>query len=121
MQPIKILKQGDLVKMNISELAGYEQKKVRYSIVVSSGFIDPSHQQFAVIVPISSEKYGYPFEVEVPSGIVMVNREELTGVALTDQFGSLDLNALSAQIVGQVDIQSEFFNTIILNVRSTLY
>ena len=111
-----MLEQGDIVEMNLSE-----QVKIRYSIVVSSGFIDPSHQRFAVIVPISSEKYGYPFEVVVPSGIVMVNREELTGVAHTDQFGSLDLNALSARIVGHVDIQSEFFNMIILNVRSTLY
>ena len=110
--------------MQLHPQAGHEQTGYRPAIVLSDGLIDPVNSSFAMIVPVTNSMRGYPFEVPVPSGIAIsgtyVSATHLTGVVLTDQAKSLDLNARNAAVIGQIDPRSTFFQTIITNVRSIL-
>jgi mRNA interferase MazF len=118
------VQRGSVVWMRLSPQAGHEQLGWRPAIVLSDGLIDPHNSSFAFIVPVTNQPKVYPFEVPVPSGIAtagtFVTQAELTGVALTDQGKSLDLNARNAEVVGQVDVTSPFFLQIVTNVRSIL-
>lgn len=115
---------GSIIWINFRPQAGHEQAGYRPAIVLSDGLIDPHNSSFAVIAPITNQSKQYPFEVPVPPGISIsgtkVTQSELTGVVLTDQVKSLDLNARNAEVIGQVDPDSKFFLAVIINVRSIL-
>jgi mRNA interferase MazF len=115
---------GSIVWMRMHPQAGHEQTGYRPAIVLSDGIIDPANSFFAMIVPVTNTVRGYPFEVPVPPGIAIsgtyVTDPYLTGVVLTDQAKSLDLDARNAEVIGQVNITSPFFQEIITNVRSIL-
>lgn len=115
---------GSIVWMRLHPQAGHEQSGYRPAIVLSDGIIDPVNSSFAFVVPVTNQSKDYPFEVAVPSGIVIsgsrTTQSELTGVVLTDQGKSLDLNARDAEVVGRIDPTSSFFMHVITNVRSIL-
>jgi len=52
----------------------------------------------AVCCPVTSETKGYPFEVEIPSGL------RLSGVALADQIKSLDWRVRRAQFICRLPV-----------------
>src|SRR5690606_6960798 len=103
---------------------GHEQNGWRAAIVLSDGLIDPENSKFAMIVPVTTQKKDYPFEVLIPRGIdtthPRVPFHELSGVVLTDQAKSLDLNARNTVVIGEVDPASSFYQKMITNVRSIL-
>lgn len=118
------IQRGSIVWMRMHPQAGHEQSGYRPAIVLSDGIIDPVNASFAFVVPITSQTKGYPFEVAIPGGILVsgirLTQSELTGVVLTDQGKSLDLNARDAEVVGRIDPASSFFMRVITNVRSIL-
>lgn len=118
------VQRGSIVWMRLHPQAVHEQSGYRPAIVLSDGIIDPVNSSFAFVVPVTNQSKGYPFEVAVPSGIAIsgsrTTQSELTGVVLTDQGKSLDLNARDAEVVGQIDPASTFFMHVITNVRSIL-
>jgi len=118
------VQRGSIVWMRLHPQAGHEQSGYRPAIVLSDGIIDPVNSSFAFVVPVTNQSKGYPFEVAVPSGIATAGskttQSELTGVVLTDQGKSLDLNARDAEVVGRIDPASSFFMQVITNVRSIL-
>ena len=85
---------GDLVYVNFNPQAGHEQAGKRPGIVLSPKRFNQL-TGFAVLCPITRQQKGYPFEVELPSGLAV------EGVILTDQVKSLDLRARQLQIVGR--------------------
>jgi mRNA interferase MazF len=118
------VQRGSVVWMRLHPQAAHEQAGYRPAIVLSDGIIDPVNSSFAFVVPVTNQAKGYPFEVPVPSGISIfgqrTTQSELTGVVLTDQGKSLDLNARDVEVVGQVDLDSTFYLHVITNVRSIL-
>jgi mRNA interferase MazF len=116
------VERGSVIWLNMHPTKGHEQKGWRPALVLSDGLIDPNNSNFAVVVPITSQEKGYPFEVPVPSGINTTNPRvpfnELTGVVLTDQVKSLDLSARDTVVIGRVDPDSELYQSVITNVRS---
>lgn len=85
---------GDLVWLSFDPQAGREQAGRRPAIVVSPAAYN-AKVGLALCCPITSQKKGYPFEVELPSGL------SIAGVVLSDQLKSLDWRARQAEIAGR--------------------
>lgn len=85
---------GDLVYVNFNPQSGHEQTGRRPGIVLSPKAFNQS-TGFAVLCPITRQKKGYPFEVELPAG------SAVEGVILADQVKSLDWRSRRLQIVGR--------------------
>jgi len=92
---------GDLVRINFNPQAGHEQAGKRLGIVLSpKAFNDATG--FALICPITKQKKGYPFEVELPAaGVLVSNGDPVTGVILVDQVKSLDWKARKVRVLEQ--------------------
>jgi mRNA interferase MazF len=86
-------KRGDLVYIHFDPQSGHEQAETRPGIVLSPEEFNAA-TGFAVVCPITRQKKGYPFEVELPDGL------SVNGVILTDQVKSLDWRARRFQILG---------------------
>lgn len=86
---------GDLVYMNFNPQAGHEQAGRRPAIVLSPKSFNVA-TGFATVCPITNTTRDWPYEVELPEGLVF------KGVILTDQQKNLDWNARSLSVEGQV-------------------
>jgi mRNA interferase MazF len=83
---------GDLAYLNFNPQSGHEQAGRRPAIVLSPQAFNQA-TGFAVVSPITNQKKNYPFEVELPVGLL------ITGVVLADQVKSLDWLARNIDIV----------------------
>ena len=81
---------GDVVDINFDPQEGREQSGRRPALVLSpasyNGLVG-----LAIFCPLTRQKKGYIFEVEVPAG------EAVTGVILADQVKSLDWRKRNAK------------------------
>ncbi len=82
---------GDLVFVDFNPQAGHEQAGQRPGIVLSPKAFNEA-TGFATVCPITTQKKGYPFEVELPEGL------NISGVILTDQQKNLDWRARNFRI-----------------------
>ncbi|MBI3960358.1 MAG: endoribonuclease MazF [Chloroflexi bacterium] len=80
---------GDTVWIRFNPQAGHEQAGHRPALVLSPAAYN-GRVGLAILCPITTQVKGYPFEVEIPSGL------PATGVVLADQVKSLDWQARSA-------------------------
>ena len=62
-------KRGDLVHMNLSPSAGHEMADRHYALVVSATSYNRK-ARMAVVCAITSRVKGWPFEVELPVGLL---------------------------------------------------
>ena len=62
-------KRGDLVHMNFSPSAGHEMADRHYALVVSATSYNRK-ARMAVVCAITSRVKGWPFEVELPGGLL---------------------------------------------------
>ena len=85
---------GDIVWVNFNPTRGHEQKGKRPALVLSSKFYNTS-SGLAVVVPITAQIKGYPFEVSIEAGSVQ-------GVVLADQLRSVDWHIRRMTLVGRV-------------------
>lgn len=86
---------GDLLWLTFNPQAGREQAGRRPALVVSPAVYN-GRVGLALLCPITSQKKGYPFEVEIPQG------HAIAGVVLADQLKSLDWRVRKAEVVGRV-------------------
>ncbi|MFM9279862.1 type II toxin-antitoxin system PemK/MazF family toxin [Paenibacillus jiagnxiensis] len=118
------VKRGSVIWLNLYPHTGHEQTGWCPAIVLSDGFIDPSLSKMALIVPVTNQQKGNTFEVPVPSGIsttgAQITFSELSGVVLTDHVKSVDLSARNAEVIGEIDPKSEFYQTVVDYVRAIL-
>lgn len=84
---------GDAVWITLDPQAGHEQAGRRPAIVLS-GETYNRRTGLAICCPITSQLKGYPFEVELPSGL------PIHGAVLADQVKSLDWRARKATKIG---------------------
>jgi len=88
---------GDVVWITLNPQAGHEQAGRRPAVVLSPAVYN-SKVGLAVLCPITRRVKGYPFEVEIPSGLAV------GGVILADQVKSLDWRARTAELAGRLPI-----------------
>jgi mRNA interferase MazF len=86
---------GDLIWLDFDPQAGHEQSGRRPAVVLSPAAYN-GRTGLALCCPITSQRKGYPFEEELPSG------SSIGGVALTDQVRSLDWRARNASLAGRL-------------------
>lgn len=123
------VERGSIVWCNLHPTKGHEQNGYRASIVISDGFIDPSLNQMALTIPVTTQVKGHSFEIPVPSGIktsdsvllpLHLHFAELEGVVLINNVRSIDLDTRNAVVIGKVDPKSEFFEEIVDNVMGIM-
>lgn len=85
-------KRGDAVWLAFDPQAGHEQAGRRPAVVLSPEAYN-GKVGLAVFCPITSQKKGYPFEVNIPDGL------KVSGVVLADQVKSLDWRARDATLI----------------------
>jgi len=94
---------GHLVKVSFDPQAGDEQAGWRPALVLSPAAYN-QRSGLAVMVPVTSYRKGYPFEVELPKGL------KVTAAVLADHVKSLDWrvrkaryqDAVPARVLSQV-------------------
>jgi len=86
---------GDVVWLSFDPQAGHERAGRRPALILSPSMYNRS-SGLAIVVPITSHIKGYPFEVEIPSGM------RVSGVILTDHLKSVDWRARRAARIGQL-------------------
>jgi len=85
-------RRGDVVWLTFTPQAGHEQAGRRPAVVLSP-FSYNAKVGLALLCPITSAIKGYPFEVNLPSGL------PVSGVILADQVKSLDWQARAAEFI----------------------
>lgn len=86
---------GHVVWLTLDPQQGHEQAGRRPCLVLSkSSYNRVSH--LAVIVPLTNQVKGYPFELPVPDGL------DVTGVALCDQGKNLDWSVRRAAFIASM-------------------
>jgi mRNA interferase MazF len=83
---------GDAIWINLHPQAGHEQVGRRPAVVLSPAAYN-GRVGLALLCPITNQIKGYPFEVNLPSGL------GVTGVVLADQVKSLDWRARRAELL----------------------
>ena len=85
-------RQGDIIKLDFDPQKGHEQAGRRPALVLSPTDYNRT-VGLVVVCPITNEKKGYPWEVEIP------DNPFVSGVVLSDQVKSLDWTARHAEFV----------------------
>ena len=86
---------GDLIWLDFDPQAGREQAGRRPALVLSPSSYN-AKSSLAVVCPITSQKKGYPFEVDLPTG------GKINGVIMSDQLRSVDWERRRADFAGKV-------------------
>jgi mRNA interferase MazF len=99
---------GHIVKVDLEPSLGHEQGSCRPAIVLSPSLYN-GKTGMAVMVPVTNQEKGYPFEVRLPSQM------KTTGVVLADAIKSLDWRARRARYVetASADILNEIHERLI--------
>jgi mRNA interferase MazF len=90
---------GEAVWISLHPQAGHEQAGRRPAVVLSPAAYN-GRVGLAVFCPITNQRKGYPFEVEIPSGL------RVTGVVLTDQVKSLDWRTRQAELICALPVET---------------
>ncbi len=85
-------RRGDVVRLDFNPQKGHEQAGRRPAIVLSPTEYNRT-VGLAVVCPITNEKKGYPWEVEIP------DNPFVSGVVLADQVKSLAWRQRQAEFV----------------------
>jgi len=80
-----MVKQGDIIKLNLSPTSGHEQSGYRPVVVVSNNFVI-SRTNVVYIAPITNTVRQFPLHVKLD------NRTKTTGEILCEQVKAVDLN-----------------------------
>jgi mRNA interferase MazF len=84
-------KRGDLVHMNFSPSAGHEMADRHYALVLSASSYNKK-SRMAVVCAITSRARGWPFEVQLPPGLLPAKKGvgEITSVVVSDAVRQVD-------------------------------
>ena len=125
---VRVPQRGDLIVLNFNPQAGHEQAGRRNAIVLSPKQFNEM-TGFVVVCPITNQKKGYPFEVELPEeGLSLEGGGfPITGVILADQVKSLDWSARNLRILKrynsedeQIDIIDEIIDECLAKIETYL-
>jgi len=83
---------GGVIWISLNPQAGHEQSGRRPVLVLSPAAYN-GKVGMAIMCPITDQIKGYPYEVEIPSGL------QVTGAVLSDQVKCLDWRARKAEFM----------------------
>lgn len=83
---------GDAVWLTFDPQAGHEQAGVRPAVVLSPRAYN-ERSSLILVVPVTRQIKGYPFEVVLPAGL------PIAGAVLSDQIKSVDWRARDARLI----------------------
>ncbi|MBD2465013.1 endoribonuclease MazF [Oscillatoria sp. FACHB-1407] len=86
---------GDIIFLDFDPTKGHEQRGHRPALVLSPRAYNQK-SSLSLLVPVTRQRKGYPFEVPLPSGL------ETQGVILADQIKCLDWRARRVHFVESV-------------------
>lgn len=86
---------GDIVYLDFDPTKGHEQKGHRPAFVLSPRAYN-QRSSLVLLMPITKQQKGYPFEVSLPNDL------QIQGVVLVDQIRCLDWKARNARFVESV-------------------
>ncbi len=89
--PAYVPDKAHIIKINFDPQTGHEQAGWRPALVLSPAAYNKIG--LAIVVPITNQVKGYPFEVPVPAGLTT------TGVILADAIKNVDWQARRARFV----------------------
>ena len=90
-----MVKQGDIIKLNLSPTSGHEQSGYRPAVVVSNDFAI-AKTNVVYIAPITNTARYFPLHVALDA------RTKTTGEILCEQVKAVDLNARQFTLVEQL-------------------
>jgi len=99
---------GDIVYLGFDPTKGHEQKGYRPAFVLSPQAYNQK-SSLALLMPITRQQKGYPFEVLLPEGL------QVQGVILVDQIRCLDWKARNVRFVESIPEE------VIEEVQAKLY
>jgi len=106
-----MVEQGALIWLDFDPQTGHEQKGRRPALVVSNKTFN-NFSNFSIVCPITNKEKDHPFHIKLDK------RTKTTGVILTDQVKTLDINARNCEFIEEIpndilweviDIISGFF------------
>ena len=102
-----MVKQGYIIWLDFDPQIGHEQKGRRPALVVSNETFN-NFSKLAIVCPITNTNKDYPFHVKLDE------RTKTTGVILSDQARTLDINARNYEFIEKVpdDILLEVIDII---------
>ena len=92
-----MVKQGAILWLNFSPQTGHEQKGRRPALVVSNDTFN-DFSNLAIVCPITNTNKKHPFHVKLDK------RTKTTGVILSDQARSLDIDARNCEFIETIPI-----------------
>ncbi|MEB3224853.1 MAG: endoribonuclease MazF [Synechococcus sp.] len=92
---VYIPRRGDLVFLDFNPTKGHEQSGHRPACVISPQTYN-ARTSLALLIPITKQQKGYPFEVPLPPDL------QIQGVILVDQIKCLDWQVRQVQFVETV-------------------
>jgi mRNA interferase MazF len=98
---------GHLVWIDFDPPIGHEQAGHRPALVLSNAGYN-SATGLAIVCPVTSQKKSYPFEVQLPPGLVVV------GVVLCDHIKNVDWQARGVTYAG--DAPTAVITAVLSNV-----
>lgn len=102
---------GDAVRINFNPQAGHEQAGRRPALVISPAAYNRK-VGLALLCPITNQIKGYPFEVNIPTGLAV------TGTILSDQVKNLDWQARKVDFICK--LPEDVVEEVLAKVRTLL-
>lgn len=81
-----MVKQGDIIKVNLNPQAGYEQAGYRSAVVISNNIFNEK-AKLAIICPVTNTKNNFPLHIPLDE------RTNTTGTILCEHVRTVNLDA----------------------------
>jgi mRNA interferase MazF len=109
-----MVKQGDIIKINLSPTVGHEQKGYRPAVVVSNDFVI-TKTNLVYVVPITNTKRNFPLHIDLDE------RTETRGFVLCEQAKAVDLGARGFTYVEPLpkDLLERILNCVIACIQQS--
>lgn len=90
-----MVKQGDIIKLNLDPTKGHEQAGYRPVLVISNNSFSKASNMI-IICPITNTNRNNPLHVPL-------NHSQTTGFVMCDQIKAIDINIRSHKLVETID------------------
>ncbi len=107
-----MVKQGDIIKVDLDPQAGHEQAGYRPAIVISNDVFNKK-TNLTIVCPITNTNNRFPLHIPLDE------RTETTGVILCEHIKALDLNARGYRVVEPLpeDILSKVIDVVFAEIE----
>lgn len=107
----KMVKQGDIIKVNFDPIKGHEQAGYRPALVISNNLFT-KQTNFVIACPISNTSSKFPLH------IALDNRTKTTGVILCEHVKALDFESRGYKLIER--IPGEILDKVLKVVKSEI-